>query len=54
MVDKYYFSSKQKFQEKFSHFLEDIWPSVYGVINALFYGIINFIKFLISGLWPGK
>ena len=49
-----YKNQKVPYKEKFYNFLQDIWPSIYKLINDFFYGLINFIKFLIRGLWPGK
>jgi hypothetical protein len=31
--------------------IEDIWPTIYRILNSLFFGIINFLKDLVSGLW---
>ena len=54
MEEGNYSSRNEKFSERVYHFLEEIWPSIYKLINALFYGFISFIKFLVQGLWPGK
>lgn len=43
-----------KFSKRLRIILEKNWPSIYKLINSLFFGIINFFKFLIAGLWPGK
>lgn len=54
MDDSNYSASNEKISVRIYHFLEKIWPSIYKAINDFFYGFINFIKFIISGLWPGK
>lgn len=44
----------QKITRKIRNKIEDMWPAIYNLMNAFFFGIIKFIKFLIAGLWPGK
>jgi hypothetical protein len=49
-----YDAKQNKFIEyklKFFAWLEEIWPSVYRIINDVLAGIIGFIKELIGGLW---
>ncbi len=42
---------KENPKNKAVNFLEDIWPSIYKIINSLLFGIWDFIKDTLSGLW---
>ncbi|KKS98345.1 MAG: hypothetical protein UV73_C0002G0059 [Candidatus Gottesmanbacteria bacterium GW2011_GWA2_43_14] len=46
--------SSEKYSARLWHVLEDIWPSIYRAVNALFFGFFQFLKFILGGLWPGK
>lgn len=46
-----YQRSEENYSVKIIHFIQDIWPSVYGTLNDIIFGIIKFIKDTISGLW---
>ena len=46
--------SNEKLSQRLVHVLQDIWPSIYRAVNGLVFGFFQFLKFIISGLWPGK
>ncbi len=50
-MDDEYQNTKESFSAKVIHFIQGAWPSVYGTLNDILFGIIRFIKDTISGLW---
>ena len=50
-MDDEYQNKNENLSEKGLHFIQGIWPSVYGTLNDILFGIIRFVKDTISGLW---
>jgi len=50
-MDEGYQQSKEPVSTRIIHFIQDIWPSVYGTINDILFGIVRFIKDTIIDLW---
>lgn len=50
-MENYSPSRKEPWSYKFVVFLEDIWPSIYRVINDIFFAVVRFIADTISRLW---
>lgn len=44
-------SYENRMSTKIRIFFEGIWPTVYTLINDFIYGIINFFKFIFSGIF---
>ena len=50
-MDDEYQIKNESFSEKGRHFIQEVWPSIYGILNDILFGIIRFVKDTISGLW---
>ncbi len=50
-MDDEFQNTKEPLSSKIIHFIQGVWPSVYGTLNDILFGIIRFVKDTISGLW---
>jgi len=53
MDDEKYPVYKEKFSVRLLHYIQDIWPSIYRVVNSFIFGAIEFFKDTISTIWRG-
>jgi hypothetical protein len=51
MIDNYSQNTQEPKSAKIIIFIQSIWPSVYRIINDIFFGTIHFIVDTLSGLW---